>query len=228
MREHRRNARWSGDSSRSRRGWGRRAASPSCASTAATTSTRFSQQAMRELRDVHARLRGRSRDLGGDPDRLGQGLLGRLRPQGSRRPPARHPAGRRAHPAPAARPQDVQGLAGHGPGHDRRHRGPLHRRRRGAGRVARLPLLRQGRAFPHSRGRARHEHELGLDPAHAGADGPGAHQAGGDPGIGSHPVPPTRWTGAWSRRSSRMARRSPPPMAFAERIAPPAADSRCA
>ena len=133
-----------------------------------------------------ARLRGRSRDLGRDPDRLGQGLLGGLRPQGSRRPAARYAVGRRAHPSPAARPQDVQGLAGHGPGHDRRHRRPLHRRRRGAGRGARFPHLREERAFPHPRGRARHEHELGFDPAHAGADGAGAHQAGGDPGVRSH------------------------------------------
>ena len=171
-----------------------------------------------------ARFRGRSRDLGRDPDRLGQGLLGRLRPQGSRRPPARHAVGRRAHPSPAARSQDVQGLAGHGPGDHRRDRGPLHRRRRGAGRVARLPLLREERAFPHPRGRARHEHELGLDPAHAGADGPGAHQAGGDPGVRSHRrrrgarLGPGReggrgWPGACRRRwpspsASRCSRRS--------------------
>ena len=45
-----------------------------------------------------ARLRGRSRDLGRDPDRLGEGLLGGLRPQGSRGPPARHlPIGERIH-----------------------------------------------------------------------------------------------------------------------------------
>jgi hypothetical protein len=62
--------------------------------------------------------------------------------------------------------------------------GSLHRRRRGAGRFAGLPHLRPLSAFPYPGGRTRHEHELGLDPAHAGADGTGAHQAGGNPGVG--------------------------------------------
>ena len=38
------------------------------------------------------------------------------------------------------------------------------------------------RALPHPRGGARHEHELGLAAAAAGADGTGAHQAGRNPG----------------------------------------------
>ena len=37
------------------------------------------------------------------------------------------------------------------------------------------------RPLPHPRGGARHEHELGLAAAPAGADGAGAHQAGRDP-----------------------------------------------
>ncbi len=146
----------------------------------------LSQQAMRELRDV-------PRDFEDDLETSVVILTGSAKAFSAgfdlKDPESRQREGsadRRAHPAPAARPQNVQGLAGHGPGDDRGDRGPLHRWRCRIGGIARLPLLREGRALPHSRGRARHEHELGLDPTHAGVDGAGAHQAGGDPGVGSH------------------------------------------
>ena len=204
----------------------RRAASPSCASIAATTSMRFSQQAMRELRDV-------PRDFEDDLETSVVILTGSAKAF-SAGFDLKDPEGRQrdtlsvgeTHPSPAARPQDVQGLAGDGPGHHRRHRGPLHRRRRGAGRVARFPHLREERAFPHPRGRARHEHELGLDPAHAGADGPGAHQAGGDPGVGSHLRRRGAGRGGWSRTWSTMVRRLPAAHGLRRAHRPPAADPR--
>ena len=170
----------------SRRVWARRAASPSCASTAATTSMRFSQQAMRELRDV-------PRDFEDDLETSVVILTGSAKAfsagfdlKDPGRPPARCAVGRRAHPSPAARAQDVQGLAGAWT------RSPSPPSKAIASAAARrwscrsISASAEERAFPHPRGRARHEHELGLDPAHAGADGAGAHQAGGHPGVRPH------------------------------------------
>ena len=126
-------------------------------------------------------VRGRHGDLGGDPHRQRPRLLRRLRPQGRGRPHAGQAGAWRAARLAAGRPAHVPRLVGHGAGDDRGHRGALHRRRRGARRLARFPLLRRERPLPHPRGGARHEHELGLAAAPAGADGAGAHQAGRDP-----------------------------------------------
>ncbi len=111
----------------------------------------FSHQAMRELRDV-------TRDFEDDLDTSVVILTGSAKafsagfdlkdPEGRLRDTATIAEKihrQRLGPKMSRAPQEMDQV------HHRRHRGPLHRRRRGAGRVARLPLLRQGRAFPHSR-----------------------------------------------------------------------------
>ena len=69
------------------------------------------------------------------------------------------------------------------------------------------------------RDRARHEHELGLDPAHAGADGAGAHQAGGHPRIGSHRCCRGSGVGLVVENVVEDGQALPAAMTFAERIA---------
>ena len=148
-------------------GPGPQGASPSCASPA--THQCAQPAGVRETNGA-ARFRGRSRNVRRDPDRRAQGLLGRLHLKDSEGPNGTVAVGRRAHPSPAARPQDVQGMARDGPGHDCRHRAIAS----AAARWSSLDFApAKGRAFPYSRDRLGMNMSWGLDPA-SWRDGPGA------------------------------------------------------